>query len=64
MIAKHKKRIVITLPKDLDEFLELVVKSLNKSDKATKWTKSMVIEKSILINLVQANMEFTKDEEA
>ena len=64
MIAKHKKRIVITLPKDLDEFLNETVKILNEKDNSNTWTKSKLIERTLLIHMALAEEQAQKDGEA
>ena len=62
MIAKHKKRIVITLPKELDEFLNETVKILNEKDNSNTWTKSKLIERTLLIHMALAEEPAQKTE--
>ena len=62
MIGKNSRRISITLPKDLDDFLDLTVKELQKTDRS--WTKSKLIERSLLININSAEETAHTDEKA
>ena len=62
MIGKNSRRISITLPKDLDDFLDLTVKELQKTDRS--WTKSKLIERTLLIHINLAEETADKDKQA
>lgn len=62
MIGKNSRRISITLPKDLDDFLDLTVKELQKTDRS--WTKSKLVERTLLIHIHLAEETADKDKQA
>ena len=61
MIAKTKRRVTITLPKDLDDFLDLTVKCMNEKDPTGQWSKSKLIERTLLIHINMAEDIATED---